>query len=285
MMDSSVIIGLLARDCQDPLIRNIPKIERLCLYFADYHIVIVENDSTDDTQQILHDWAERNGRVLVDSFTNNARRLADCSYNRISMMAYLRNRLLDDIMQLPAPDLVIMMDVDIYDFDVEGVIDGICHAPEDWGALMANGRLMLPNHHFNRYQYDQFAYMGCHEGLRHTIYFQPRRGRLFDTAVQRNDYLSVQSAFGGIGIYRYAAIRNARYKAVMTSDGQQNAFCEHIPFHLEIIRQGYKNYVCRRMIVNNGLLNVKPWVAFLICYHPQIYEILYYFNKCIRKTQ
>lgn len=284
-MDSSVIIGLLARDCQDSLIRNIPKIERLCSFFADYHIVVVENDSTDDTQQMLHDWAERNGRVLVDSFTNNTRRLADCSYNRISMMAYLRNRLLDDIMQLPAPDLVIMMDVDIYDFDVEGVIDGICHAPEDWGALMANGRLMLPNHQFNRYQYDQYALMGCDEDLSDTIYFQPRRGRSFNTKVQRCDYYPVQSAFGGVGIYRYAAIKEARYQAVMTDDGLQNAFCEHIPFHLEVIQKGYRNYICRRLVVNNGLLNVKLWVAFLMSYFPQVYEMLFYLNQCIRKTQ
>lgn len=284
MMDCTVIIGLLARDCKDSLIRNIPRIERLGSFFTDHHIVVVENDSVDGTQQILHDWAVRNGKVVVDSFTNCSRRLADCSYKRINQMASLRNRLLEDIKKLPASDFVLMMDVDIYDFDVDGVIDCISHAPDDWGGLMANGRVMLPNQKINIYQYDQFAFMGCDEDISDTIYFLPRRGRLLNTEVQRCEYFPVRSAFGGIGIYRYDAIKNLQYRVVRTSDGRQNAFCEHIPFHLDIIKQGYKNYICRRMSVINYISNLKPWVAFLMCNFPQVYELLYYFNKRIRKT-
>lgn len=285
MKSHSVIVDLLARDCEEALLRNIPRIESLCSRFADYRIVTVENDSIDGTKRTLLDWAGKNGNVVVDSFTNSSRRLADCSFARISWMASLRNRLLEDIMKLPTPDLVVMMDVDICDFDIEGIVDGISHAPDDWGALMANGRLMLPNHQYNRYQYDQFAYMGYGEEMRDAIYFQPKRGRLLDAKVQQCDYLPVKSAFGGIGIYRYDAIRNLQYTAVMTDDGRQNAFCEHIPFHLDIMKQGYKNYICRRMVVNNGTLNVKAWVAFLMCYFPQVYEMLYYFNERIRKAQ
>lgn len=285
MIFHSVIIGLLARDCKDSLIRNIPRIERLCSFFVSYHIVVIENDSIDGTQQILYDWAKKNEKVVVDSFKNDSQRLADCSFERISWMASLRNRLLEEIKKLPASDMVVMIDVDICDFDIEGVFESICHAPEGWGALLANGRLMLPNHKFNNYQYDQFAYMGCDEEMSDAIYFLPRRGRLLNTKVQKCDYLPVQSAFGGIGIYRYAAIKNSQYKAIMTNDGRQNAFCEHIPFHQDIIKQGYKNYICRRMVVNNGTLKVKAWVAFLMRYLPQVYELLYYFNKRIRKTR
>lgn len=290
-MDSSVIIGLLARDCQDSLIRNIPKIERLCSFFADYHVVAVENDSVDGTRELLHDWAIRNPKVIVDSFEDHSQRLADSSYARIAHMVYLRNRLMGHIGSLRAPDIVVMMDIDVYDFDVDGMMDGITHAPYDWGALFANGRSMLPNHHYVRSQYDQYAIMAYDEEWcdmtikKFTPHRQLRRGMVLDKAVQRSDYYPVKSAFGGIGIYRYEAIKDLKYKTVMINERCQKAFCEHVPFHLEIIQQGYKNYVCQSLVVNYGIVNVKPWVAFLMYNLPQVYEKLFYLDQCIRKTQ
>lgn len=276
----SFIIGLLARDCRESVERNIPRIEKLCSYFADYHVVAVENDSTDGTQQALLDWAEKNGKVIVDSFTDHSQRRMDSGPERINHMVYLRNRLLDDIRRLPAPDLVMLIDVDIEDFDVDGIMDGITHAPDGWGALFANGRKMLPNHQYLHVQYDQYAYMASDEELSNLTYnmFTSRslakRGRVLNKAVQTCDYYSVKSAFGGFGIYRYEAIKELKYQALMVDHHHQKAYCEHIPFHLDIIRQGYQNYVCRSMVVNNGILQVKPAVAFLLRYLPQVHAVL-----------
>lgn len=280
MLYHSVIVGLLARDCKESLLRNIPRIEKLCSYFEDYHVVAVENDSVDGTAQTLQDWAEKNERVVVDSFADHSLRRTDSGYERISHMAYLRNRLLDDIRKLPAPDLVMMIDVDIVDFDVKGIMDGITHAPEGWGALFANGRKMLPNHQYLHAQYDQYAYMANDEELSDMPYnmFTTRslakRGRALNKVVQTCDYYPVKSAFGGFGIYRYEAIKELKYQIVMVDDYHQKAYCEHIPFHLDIIRQGYQNYVCRSMVVNNGILQVKPAVAFLLRYLPQVHAVL-----------
>ena len=276
----SVIIGLLARDCKEALQRNIPRIERLCSCFSDYHVVAVENDSVDGTREILFDWTKKNGKVIVDSFTDHSQRRTDSGYERIRHMADLRNRLWDDIRKLPAPDLVMMIDVDIEDFDIKGIMDGITHAPEGWGALFANGRKMLPNHQYLHAQYDQYAYMAYDEELSDLTYnmFSTRslakRGRVLNKAVQTCDYYSVKSAFGGFGIYRYEAIKELKYQIVMVDDYHQKAYCEHIPFHLDIIRQGYQNYVCRSMVVNNGILQVKPAVAFLLRYLPQVHAVL-----------
>lgn len=291
MNPRSVIIGLLARDCKASLSRNIPKIERFCSYFADYQVVAVENDSVDGTSELLHEWAERNPKVIVDSFEDHSQRLTDSSHKRIAHMVNLRNRLLEHIVTLPAPNFVVMMDIDIDDFDVEGMIDAITHAPNDWGALFANGRSMLPNHHYQHSQYDQYAIMTCDEDWsdmtisKFTAYHQLQRGMALDKAVQRCDYYPVKSVFGGIGIYRYEAIKDLKYQTLMIDDARQKAFCEHVPFHVDIIRQGYRNYVCRSMVVNYGIVNVKPWMAFLMEHLPRVYEKLFYLNQCIRKTQ
>lgn len=291
MLYHSVIVALLARDCKEAILWNKPRIERLCSFFRDYYVVVVENDSMDGTQQVLLDWAEENGRIMVDSFTDHSPRLSDSGHNRISHMAYLRNRLLEDIWKLPAPDLVMMIDVDIEDFDVEGIVDGITHAPEGWGVLFANGRSMLPNHQYLHAQYDQYAYLACDEELSDLTYnvFNTRglakRGRVLNQAVQSCAYHPVKSAFGGFGVYRYEAIKHLTYQTVMIDDRHQKAYCEHVPFHLDIIRQGYQNYVCRSMVVNNGILKVKPAVAFLLRYLPQVHAVLCDMSKSIRQLK
>lgn len=287
----SVIIGLLARDCKESVERNIPRIEKLCSYFADYHVVAVENDSTDGTQQVLQDWAEKNDKVILDSFSDHSQRRMDSGPERISHMVFLRNRILDHIKNLSAPDLVVMMDVDIYDFDVVGIIAGITHAPEDWGGIFANGRSMLPNQKYLNAQYDQFAFMACDEELSDMTYgiyttrSLNRRGRLLNREVQACDYYPVKSAFGGIGIYRYKTISHLQYRTVMIDDRHHKAYCEHLPLHLDIIQQGYKNYICRSMVVNYGLLRVSPAVAFLLYYCPQVYAVLCDISKYIHRIR
>lgn len=291
MLYRSVIVGLLARDCKEAILRNKPRIERLCAFFEDYHIVVVENDSVDGTQQVLLDWAEEDENVMVDSFIDHSPRLSDSSYERISHMAYLRNRLLDDIRNLSAPDLVIMMDVDIYDFNVEGLIEGITHAPDGWGALMANGRMMKPNGQYMDVQFDQYAYMACGEelGVMHYNIFTNRslykRGWKLNTEVQRCDYVPVNSAFGGMAVYRYEVIKELRYQAVKIDERHQKYFCEHAPFHLDIIHRGFKNYISRQMVVNNGIVKPKPVTAFLLFNFPYMHAVLCDLYKYIHRNQ
>lgn len=49
--DTDIVIGILARDCARALQGNIPAVEELGSYFKEYHIVIYENDSIDETKK------------------------------------------------------------------------------------------------------------------------------------------------------------------------------------------------------------------------------------------
>src|SRR5262245_7073703 len=62
----TVICGL-ARNVAALLPRTIARIERLGGLFADYRVLIYENDSTDPTPALLSRWANRNRRVTVIS--------------------------------------------------------------------------------------------------------------------------------------------------------------------------------------------------------------------------
>ena len=62
----------------------------------------------------------------------------------------------------------------------------------------------------------------------------------FDKRVQRNAFYPVASAFGGIGVYKYEAIKDINYQVVTLQENKSVALCEHIPFHNQIKDKGYK---------------------------------------------
>jgi hypothetical protein len=72
---------------------------------------------------------------------------------------------------------------------------------------------------------------------------------------------SIISAFGGVGIYNYSAIKDLRYRTDLNPVDQQEAICEHIPFNQEIIKRGFKNYIARDFQViyqrHNWILIIK----------------------------
>jgi cellulose synthase/poly-beta-1,6-N-acetylglucosamine synthase-like glycosyltransferase len=57
IIQSNVTFAILARDCSHSLQKNIPKIECLRKYFKSSQVVVVENDSKDNTKDILKKWA------------------------------------------------------------------------------------------------------------------------------------------------------------------------------------------------------------------------------------
>ncbi len=287
-INKSVCIGILARDCQEAISHNRPKIESLCDYFHTHHIVIVENDSTDGTKELLKAWSQEDS-VTLDSFDNHTVRQNGKSASRISKMVELRNRLLSNMRQLPPSDYYIFIDIDIYDFDVQGIIKAILSAPQDWGALLANGRSMLPNKRYVKVQYDTYALLGKNETyttLQETLSSkirQTKRGIAFDKNVQAQDYFEVTSAFGGIGIYKYEALNHLDYQLLSLPGHQDIALCEHIPFHKQICDKGFHIYIARQLKVNYGILPTHPWVTFELYHFPLIHSVLLSIRDSIKQ--
>src|SRR5262245_58080831 len=63
MRESRTVICGLARNVAAHLPRTKARIERLGSMFADYRVLVYENDSTDSTPAILNRWAKANRRV------------------------------------------------------------------------------------------------------------------------------------------------------------------------------------------------------------------------------
>ncbi|RYF26875.1 MAG: hypothetical protein EOO42_00180 [Flavobacteriales bacterium] len=268
-INKNVVIAVLARDCEGPLINNIPLVEKLRERFVWSEVVVVENDSKDKTKEILADWQSSSANVSVISqdfgtltIPNKSDEIVSPTTTtyRIEKMAFYRNIYLEHIKTIKKDiDYVFIIDIDIESFDVDSIIKSIENAPNDWGGIFANGitkRKILGYTSkiyfdiFAIYQYPKVQNFSYTDKSLHQTF------KVINRKINQCDYLNIISAFGGIGIYKYDAIDSLTYVVKNNSRMHTEAICEHIPFNTEIVNKGYRNYIARDLSVTYGTHNV-----------------------------
>jgi hypothetical protein len=228
MANLRVVITGLARDLGPVLPVTIQRIENLGRCFADYRVVVYENDSRDETCSGLVRWAARNRRVELitevraDPVNPPTRCLA-----RAARMAAYRRRCQEAVLAGCADfDAAI-----IFDFDILGGFsrDGIASSfgQPGWDFVGSNG-LIYRRHGLVMNvlrQYDTWA-------LRFDDELTPLStaaagGLVYDRG---GPLVPVTSCFGGLGIYTMDAFRAGRYG---TND------LEHATFHRSLRAAGF----------------------------------------------
>lgn len=269
-----IVVGILARDCETAILNNIPRIERLGAFFKDYKVVVLENDSKDHTKEVLTTWMNQNTHVYVNMSNTGSitkpklrsnSKYPGASEYRIKKMAILREQLFSIIKQGDTPDYCMFIDIDIENFSVEGLINAIAEAPIDWGGLFANGTHTRIDKQGNRihipFQYDYFAYIPAGSSPEATFnkkffskWYMPYVEWTLNKKIMKSKYVKCISAFNGIGIYKWDAIKTNHYTTYPTTElAKENCtLCEHIPFNLSVVEKGYSNYICRYILVDYG---------------------------------
>lgn len=231
------------------------RVETLGALFADYHVVIVENNSTDGTRAQLLAWAAADHdhiTVLCDSefMTNQPEcqldgilaRSDDPTHKsnevtRIRKMSMLRNLYVRYIRRHFAQwDYAMVLDLDL-----QGTlfVDSVLHAVhtlsdnDDVDVVAANGQLWNPL--LGRYgYYDSFAFVGHDQGR--TYWTDGGEKQLHDWYVHdritarlqhQHDPLPVRSAFGGCALYRMHSFLRGAYGHAR----DKQLCCEHSFFH------------------------------------------------------
>jgi len=286
MINKNIQIAALARNCESSLRTNIPLIEKLRAQFLWSQVVVVENDSIDGTKDLLNDWKINYNNVTIISNDFGTKTIPDksdlisnpmTSYQRIDKMVSYRNTYLDYINEVKHPiDLVIVIDIDVIEISVAGLIDAINSFDNKTGTIFSNGMsVMKTPFGLSEIYYDTFAvqeypmvneYSFSTESLHRTF-------KSINKNVKKSPLYSVISAFGGVGIYNYQAINGLRYKTVLNPLNQKEAICEHIPFNQEIIKRGFKNYIARDFQV---VYEKHNWTLILKLVLPiKIFNLLY----------
>ncbi len=272
---SRIIICGMIRDREDQIPRLRRQIESITNLFADYAIVIVENDSKDGTRHELIRWAQDKqvaGRIHVIGCGNqiNDDRLCNLSLAatkpkigpnmlRIEKMVLLRNiymKYIENNVQLSKYDYVLVQDFDLWVYtytdgllstgfylNMDPTIDAICA-----NGILQNGLLkgMIP---YKTY-FDPYAHKDIQDWNWSTKY-KNIWSSLFRQYSCNNGLIPVKSCFSGQTIYRYRSIRGKRYFTYM--DSYQEAVCEHVGLH-ETLNSMYLNSEMIFYIMKNNRL-------------------------------
>jgi hypothetical protein len=228
MAASRVAIAGLARNVGRILPVTIKRVENLARCFADYRVVVFENDSEDDTKLLLARWARGNRRVLVTSedLSDPVNPTTRC-LDRAARMAHYRGRCQETVLDhCRRYDATILIDFDVHGgFSLDGVASSFGFP--GWDFVGSNGlicrRAGLQMNALR--QYDTWA-------LRFDAALTPLSTVAAGGMVYQRGaaFVPVTSCFGGLGIYAMDAYAAGRYG---TDD------LEHATFHRSLIAAGH----------------------------------------------
>ncbi|WP_022932602.1 hypothetical protein [Treponema bryantii] len=252
MIDKKVAICLLARDCEQELKRNISKIEELRNIFTSSYVVIIENDSKDNTKKILKDWQQTSNNIILISEDNvivtndvnyDSKFFKGMSACRIQKMISCRNKYLEYVNSHNTNlDYVIVFDSDINGVAVNRIEGVIKEAPSDWSAIFANGRfywkpkfLGITGNYYDAYAYLPFKSQNVDLTYKEIYIENEKLSRL----LKNSAYIPCNSAFGGLGIYKYDAIKDKYYHLMQNNRSSViEVLCEHISINIEAGKKG-----------------------------------------------
>jgi len=263
-----VIIGC-AKSVAAHLPSTLAQIDAIRSLWLDAAVVIAENGSTDSTKELLAAYATKSAQTHVLTLDAEANLIP----LRTERLALVRNRLLDFVHETyPTFDYVLSVDLDgILDgFKSSGLTNLFKSFPVDtWDAVFANVT--------GKY-YDIWALRSAEMGITYDCWDMIRHLQLeggvprddaktacvtqFQTVIKASPsrLISVESAFGGLGLYRLAATRGCTYRGLTQDCSCQHmiAFnraqctletCEHVSFHKDMVAKGAKLFICSSLLV------------------------------------
>jgi hypothetical protein len=247
------IVGI-ARNCARSIERDLTGLLRAASIFRRVHLLVVESDSDDRTPAMLADLSTRMPALRHLSLG----RLREQLPQRTARIAHCRNACLDELAANPlyaGVTHVLVSDLDGVSRDLDSAALASCwraDAPA-WDMCAANQR---------DYYYDIWA-------LRHPVWcprdawaeqraLQPVLGKraadevaLFSRMVHidtARPMIEVESAFGGLAVYRRDALLGARYVGL---DAAGAEVCEHVTLHAQMRADG------ARLFINPALINAR----------------------------
>jgi len=231
----------VVRDCGKNLGQNIKKIEKLRNLFFDSEVVIFENDSKDQTANILKKWANSSKNIFIKSenFNTSTIPIKTSGVNpyfsmfRIEKMSFYRNQYLEVINSNNFKrDYVLIIDLDISDFSIKGIAHSF-GVPNDWSCITANGTSLSKR--LKRQYHDAYALIeqGCVNHIQSEEIIENNRLK-FSFLKYGMPLFPVASAFGGLAIYNWDSIKGKYYSCMPNENSKVQVLCEHVSLHSQL---------------------------------------------------
>lgn len=270
LSESRVIICGLIRDRQSHIKRLQEQLLLITKYFADYAIVIVENDSKDGTREELIQWAKNDSHIHIIGCDNQTNSIHSCNLSlaatqiqflpdtkRIEKMVRLRNiylNYIDNHSILNQYDYVIVEDLDLTSYTyLNGLFSTGFYLNHDQtiDAICSNG--IFYNQIFgNLISYETYFDPYAHKDQQNqnwSMTYNDLWSSFFRKYSCEKNLIHVQSCFSGRTIYRYRSIKGKRYQTYLDHNNQ--SICEHVGFH-DTLNKMYLNSEMIFYIVENN---------------------------------
>lgn len=250
LKSKSIIVCSIVRNAEKGLRRNIPTVKALCRLFGDYHVVVYENDSTDGTKEVLREWMAEDGEhveALLND-TDPAKTIPSASAvkvnpffsrKRIEKMVALRNRYLEHVESRGwTADYLMVVDLDVAQISLEGILTSFVPIAPAWDAVTAYGYSTSPS--LQRRYHDTYALVKQGEqGVAQTEKSIHDAALDFAAVLGKGEWMRVDSAFGGLAIYRFECVRGLRYEVMDNDDERVEVRCEHQSIYKQMCSRGF----------------------------------------------
>ncbi len=217
---------------------------------------VVESDSEDETMAVLQGLAQhnRNFRHVSLGKLREIPELEGEGVLRARRIAVARNRYLQEIRTHPAykdVSLVVMLDLDGINIHLTERQLVSCFRRKDWDVCTATSSALYYDLWALRHPlwcgYDCWQQVRFFNQASSASSRIPRRDRirrlifrLKQPLERTQNWLEVDSAFGGFGLYRRPLLDHGTYRA-LAEEGAE--ICEHVPFHLALRKAGARIWI------------------------------------------
>lgn len=213
----------IARDNGRSLPTVMRHIEHIGERFADYRVILFENDSSDATKMILSFWKLVNPKVEILSEDFHFKKRPS-----IKFMAEARNRYVKALesKEYAEFDIVIAVDMDAsYGIDERGILDTFSKIDE-WEVVCSNGIYTRAGHMWDAFAFRNEEFPDSPHSFRQK-YAKDYWNEV--SSIQKiyppeADLLPVHSGFGGLAIYKRKVFENCFYDSIHED-------CEHVALH------------------------------------------------------
>jgi hypothetical protein len=230
--------------------RAVETLARATAGFANVQFLVIESDSTDATLAELARLRQQSERFEFIALGSLAERIPA----RTERIAHCRNRYLEELRsnaRYSSVDYVMVADLDGVNNDLRREALETCWSTTTpWDVVAANQRDAY--YDIWALRHPDWCPVDCHEQYERlrgifdrpralAIAIHSRMARLSPRAA----WIEVDSAFGGLAIYRREALLAGDYSGIAGG----KSICEHVPLHAQLRAKGF------RIFINPALIN------------------------------
>ncbi len=249
-IEKKILVVGLTKNSAETIKEEISRIYTALMKFEIVHFFIIESDSSDNTIDKLKELEAEMVNFRYHSLGVINKKIP----LRTERIAYCRNRYLDEI-----KNNVLYKDIEyVIMADLDGLNDLIseeaflsCWNKEDWAVCTANQRgpyydiwplrhkHWSPNDCWSQYKFLVNNGLSVKKSKFAAVY-----SRMVEID-EHLDWIEVDSAFGGLAVYRRETLSDVRYVGV---DVFGEEICEHLSLNAQIKSQGYRIFINPKLI-------------------------------------